>query len=480
MKHFFMIISIILAVSLLSAQEYGQIKWTFSAGDDIKTCPAIAADGTIYVTSHDGNLYALNNDGSLKWKFKAGFNGGDDRTWINNSPVIGADGTIYIVEDYGTVYALNTDGTEKWHVDVTTGVVNATPSLTNDGKLIISSSLETVALKTADGSELWRLEKAYSSIFYTSPAIDKNGTIFVGGGLRALKNNDGSLIWSAEHGSVESSPAIGADGTIYIGSSDNKRLYAINSDGTEKWAYHTENEVFGSPVTASDGTIYFYSKKLFAINPDGTLKWTFADDDFTSALLQTPVIGADSVIYFTHVSGTDFQSRIYAVNPDGTEKWNVTISDIPQNFYTITNDSLLLYSIGGDLHAMRVTSAGLADSPWPKYKKDNFNTGYTTAVVSSIAEVSKNVPQEYSISDAYPNPFNPTTNFRFSVPKNSQVNISIYNALGQLVDNLVNDTKSSGTYEVTWNASSFGSGIYFVRINAGSGFTQTKKVILMK
>jgi hypothetical protein len=176
----------------------------------------------------------------------------------------------------------------------------------------------------------------------------------------------------------------------------------------------------------------------------------------------------------------DYSTKLFAIKPDGTEDWSATLSDVVLFPANITKDSLLLVAQGDDLLAIKISSAGLADSPFPKYRGNYTNTGFANVISTKIEKVDSNIPQEFSISDAYPNPFNPTTSFNFSVPKSSHVTINIYNSLGQLVDNLVNDIKSNGTYKINWNASSFGSGIYFIHINAGTNFSQTKKVILLK
>ena len=478
-------IALFLSVNIAFSQV-GTIKWTFSADDAINTCPAIADDGTIYVTAADGYLYALNSDGSQKWNFKAGFNGGEDRTWINNSPVIGSNGTIYIVEDYGTVYAINADGTEIWHVDVTPNdesVVDATPSLSADGTLVIQTrDGSVIALNASNGEQKWKVTgSAGSTQIYSSPAIDANGTVITGAALQSFKA-DGTLNWSSANGSSQSSPAIGADGTIYIGSANDKCLYAVNGDGSDKWTFKTGDNVYSSPLVGSDNTIYIFAvSKLYAVKPDGTKKWEFTDiaAGFNSILL-TPVLGTDNILYFGCVTSA-FAPKMFALNTeDGSVIWSENLSDLPSNFSTITEDSLLLFSISDDLYAMKVASAGLAKAPWPKYKNDAKNTGYTSAVVTAIEQINTTAPMQYALSDAYPNPFNPLTHFRFTLPKSSRVNITVYNVLGQAVDNLFNETKNSGTYEVTWNASSFGSGVYFIRFNAGDNFSQIKKVILVK
>ncbi|MCK4461399.1 MAG: T9SS type A sorting domain-containing protein, partial [candidate division Zixibacteria bacterium] len=84
----------------------------------------------------------------------------------------------------------------------------------------------------------------------------------------------------------------------------------------------------------------------------------------------------------------------------------------------------------------------------------------------------------------YPNPFNPSTTISFNLPNAGQVQLSIFNVLGQKVTTLVDGQYTAGTHEVTWNGtdesgSAVGSGIYFYRITT-SDFDQTKKMILMK
>ena len=89
------------------------------------------------------------------------------------------------------------------------------------------------------------------------------------------------------------------------------------------------------------------------------------------------------------------------------------------------------------------------------------------------------IPEEFSLSQNYPNPFNPVTIISFSLPKASNVIISVYNVLGQEVDVLANDYYQAGIHTVEWNASNKASGIYLYRIQAGE-FTETRKMILLR
>ena len=102
-----------------------------------------------------------------------------------------------------------------------------------------------------------------------------------------------------------------------------------------------------------------------------------------------------------------------------------------------------------------------------------------TSDLTGVATVANQLPGVFALNQNYPNPFNPTTQITFDVPKASFVSIKVYNVLGQEVATLVNSFQQAGSHPATWNAAGFGSGIYFVKMQAGS-FTATKKMILMK
>jgi len=103
---------------------------------------------------------------------------------------------------------------------------------------------------------------------------------------------------------------------------------------------------------------------------------------------------------------------------------------------------------------------------------------------SDINEEENNLPFNFSLSNNYPNPFNPTTTIIYNVPKASNVKIEIYNSLGQLVNVLMDSFHNPGRYNLVWNGKdSFGypvsSGIYFYRMSA-EGFALVKKMVLMR
>ena len=98
---------------------------------------------------------------------------------------------------------------------------------------------------------------------------------------------------------------------------------------------------------------------------------------------------------------------------------------------------------------------------------------------TSVEEISGAIPNKYSLEQNYPNPFNPTTTIRFSIPEAGRVSLSIYNLLGEKVEEILNQELVTNTYEITYDASNLSSGVYFYTIKTAN-FISTKKMLLMK
>ncbi len=98
-----------------------------------------------------------------------------------------------------------------------------------------------------------------------------------------------------------------------------------------------------------------------------------------------------------------------------------------------------------------------------------------------VVEVEEGVitPEVYSLNQNYPNPFNPSTIISYSIQKQSDVTLRVYNLLGELVTTLVDQKQSAGKHEIQFNASNLSTGVYFYSLKAGS-FFKTKKMLLLK
>jgi hypothetical protein len=97
-----------------------------------------------------------------------------------------------------------------------------------------------------------------------------------------------------------------------------------------------------------------------------------------------------------------------------------------------------------------------------------------------VEKTEDGIPMSFNLAQNYPNPFNPTTVIEYSIPRNANVTLKIFNMLGQEVMTLVNgEMQNAGVYKATLNASKLSSGVYFYHISAGT-FTATKKMVLLK
>ncbi len=208
-------------------------------------------------------------------------------------------------------------------------------------------------------------------VYYSTPAIDDDGTIYVGTGVYLGTNSgslyavnpDGTQKWKYDLDNNATSPVIGQDGTIYIMDTKNI-LYAFNRAGNLLWRYEDwiKNdfaEVGQRPVAIGyDNTLYVYvGFDLYAINPDGTRKWLFDPQRSGTPCGASPAVGKDSTIYV--ILGDNI---LYAIHPDGTLKWEFYLETFNEHSYTsitLDADNVIYFGTennsGGYLYAVYPT-----------------------------------------------------------------------------------------------------------------------------
>jgi hypothetical protein len=103
-----------------------------------------------------------------------------------------------------------------------------------------------------------------------------------------------------------------------------------------------------------------------------------------------------------------------------------------------------------------------------------------------VNQISSTVPDKYCLYQNYPNPFNPTTKIKYQISRqdgsstnNSFVILKIFDILGKEVATLVDEKQSPGTYEASWNATTFPNGVYFYRLET-KDYSETKKMLIVK
>jgi len=130
------------------------------------------------------------------------------------------------------------------------------------------------------------------------------------------------------------------------------------------------------------------------------------------------------------------------------------------------------------------------DSVYAKFRMDIASDGFVfwsdtfsvfvTHEPEAISGNNQNKPKQFALFQNYPNPFNPVTSIEYQVARASQVDLSIYNILGQKVATLVSEKQPVGNYKVEWDASGFASGIYLYRLETNQRFMSTNKLVLLR
>jgi hypothetical protein len=215
-----------------------------------------------------------------------------------------------------------------------------------------------------------------------------------------------------------------------------------------------------------------------------------------------PMFSADTTYHLT-----EFSPCLDAGNPSNPNDPDGTITDLGVYYFShspsyldITSapagadvyiDSvlfgktpLLLANIVPGRHAVKLMISGYqlwADSV-------ECIAGTTTYVNITMTDVGDeqpgNLPTIFAVAQNYPNPFNPSTTISYDLPRSADVDVSIYNLLGQSVITLVSSQQPAGYYHLTWDGrtgdgNEVASGIYLYIVRAGEQ-VQTKKMVLMK
>jgi hypothetical protein len=171
----------------------------------------------------------------------------------------------------------------------------------------------------------------------------------------------------------------------------------------------------------------------------------------------------------------DPETEVGWLNTVGSD-YRILVNTGPFNL--IENDPVTIivgYTIGQGSDALNSVTIAKQQS---QFTHQFYQSNFDDNLVSAEEEIA-NIPTEYILYQNYPNPFNPSTKISWQSPVNSHQTLKVYDVLGNEVVTLVNEFKSTGSYEIDFNASSLSSGIYFYKLQAGS-FVQTKKMILLK
>jgi len=181
---------------------------------------------------------------------------------------------------------------------------------------------------------------------------------------------------------------------------------------------------------------------------------------------------ATGVFYHVSVVYTDARMEIYINGlPESSTIWN---GDILQTSIDFMIGQVLPgnsnYNFRGVIDDVYIFNYSLSSSEI----EDIYNQ--STPIDS---QTDLDIPNSYLLSQNYPNPFNPSTIINYDLPIKNDVQLSIFNLLGQKVVTLVSERQEAGYHAVKWDAGWMASGIYYYKIEAGS-FIDIKRMLLLK
>jgi hypothetical protein len=271
---------------------------------------------------------------------------------------------------------------------------------------------------------------------------------------------------------------------IAAGFSGSSGLYIYDSNGNQLNYF--------SAVTGLRGCFQLGNGNYLVTNGSGV----YVLDQNTGAILATPVSGVAARSlreYDLDIVPVELTSFTAGVAGGRVElNWSTATEVNNQGFEILRsaqndNDWQQIGFVPGfgtttELKSYSYTDQSVSNGKYYyKLKQIDFDGSFT---YSEAVEAEVSLPTIFALEQNYPNPFNPSTLIRFSLPVDAQVTIGVYNLVGEKVAEIASGNFSSGSHNVTFDASKLTSGIYFYRLDAtginGKTFSSVKKMTLMK
>ena len=198
--------------------------------------------------------------------------------------------------------------------------------------------------------------------------------------------------------------------------------------------------------------------------------------------------GHEAVLYLMPHDAREPESRFELPPLPPTGLWDVRFES--DQFVERAENTLFPFKLSGEQYPVTITAEQLGslqlqlksqNNSWAealiegKNLKLDHNSG---PLALSVTDLSL-VPSSYELSQNYPNPFNPSTTIKFSLPEATHVSLTIYNALGAQVEQLLDGRMTAGYHQLEINAAAYASGLYFYALETPA-FQDVKKMIVLK
>ena len=382
------------------------------------------------------------------------------------SVVLGQVGAIYRSSDNGTNWTKLNTGLDS--TSVTSFAINANGHIFAGTSDFYGTGLG-IWRSTDNGDNWTEINNGLTNTAVRCLAINQIGEIFAGtegGGVLKSTNNGDS--WTVVNTGMTTnfiySLLINHAGDIFAGTGQGVFRSTDNGDSWTEVNTGLRITTMTFLAVNSNDDIFAGTQNFFGTGPAGVFRSTNNGDSWTEVTPDSSVWWASSISININdhiIIGTVFSGALRSTdNGDNWTKINTGLELFPGFLAPVY--SLTLNSTG------KLIAGSLSGSLFR-----------STESTTEIEEFSGELPENFSLSQNFPNPFNPVTNIRYVLNQHTNVRLIIYDLKGREVKQLVNDFQGPGWKTVTWNASHVPSGMYFYRLTAGD-FVQTRKMVLLK
>jgi len=424
-----------------------------------------------------GNVFAgTHQEGLLK-----STDNGHGWTQVLGSPLISGDihavattpsGAI-IASYYGALYR-STDHGGSW-TEVRSG--SALYSIACHGANAYSCGTSDGFCYSSDSGATWQWLSGSSGLG-SSPyvvAVQPSGYLFVGtGGYGVYLSTDGGSHWTARNNKLTdfhiNTLSISVAGTLYVGTPSG---VFYSSDSGANW-------------NAANGGLTNLNVLALTFDPHGTIYAGISTGKETGGLWKANTPLPIQLSSFTSVvtggSITLQWKTVSEINNYGFEIQRSHSSN--DGFVTIAGSFVAGNATTIQEHTYRYTISSPPSGTW-YYRLKQSDLDGTVSYSDAIAVNAEGVPAQFSLGQNYPNPFNPSTSIGYSLPSAANASIAVYDLLGQKVATLVDGYQEAGNHTAMWDARSFPSGVYCVRMVVADNlaktlYTATSRIILVK
>ncbi len=488
---------LIISILLLQSSIFPQF-WEYQTAGTTEHLNGVYMHDTQsgWICGNAGTLLKTTNGGQNWTQFAVTANNINSITFknINTGIAVGDNGTIIRTTDGGASWNSVTIGTTSQFRKVSSGAGSIFFAAGDNGLIAVST----------DNGATWVLKNSGTTLRLSSAfAYDANKLWAAGENGLILYSSDGGNNWAAQVSGIttaelhdiqfvnESVGFAGGSNSNFIFTTNGGQTWAPRNSGIffDLYGIYFQNANIGWGVSIV-GTIFFTTDagSSWTSQPCGsafTLReayflnqgkgWTVGDNgtiamytnsalpvelnSFTSSVTGNNVSLAWSTATETNNRGFEIERKI-----DQSEFQSIGFLEGKGTTTNATNYSFVDRELEPGVYNYRI-------------KQIDFDGSFEYYELS--AEVTIESPMAFSLNQNFPNPFNPSTVIKFSIPEKGNVTLKVYDIIGNELATLVNENKNAGVFEVNFNGEGLSSGIYLYQLRAAN-YVETRKMTLIK